>query len=446
MNRAYLEADTVAVISFSKIVEKKMTVNDLDIANLSLQERFLGEPIDELLKGEQENIQKLENLVGKDKLAEIEKLDGDMKYDNIFLLRFVLTHKSKSGSFSDDKEALEAKDAILETLTWRKENLQVLKEVRATEIVPNKATFIKFQTVGSAETQMGGWPVFVVRTGYCNVKGLMNTLTAEEVLRYFEMSNYLQSIRCDTLTRQTKRLVKMINVIDMDSFSLFGGDKRFFKCLGESSKFSAVHFPQLLGKTVIVNAPSYFRLVFAAYAIFQPKRALEKQTVCPVVDSGSKIASVLTCPFVSKYGDVKTLPKFLGGEANTPTELVPIMQRSERTVVTVANRSKEVITEEIPTHPMTVTWSVMVKDYGIGVECKIKSENKEKVVFDYRKIKAEEGLVEGTFTIEQPGCLVITLDNSYSILRSKEVEYSFTVADHVEEKAEEKKEDMKEDA
>jgi hypothetical protein len=65
------------------------------------------------------------------------------------------------------------------------------------------------------------------------------------------------------------------------SFSMFGGEPRFYKCLGESSKHSAVNYPQLLGKSVLINTPSFLRIIFGAFGIFMPKSALEKITICP---------------------------------------------------------------------------------------------------------------------------------------------------------------------
>jgi hypothetical protein len=35
----------------------------------------------------------------------------------------------------------------------------------------------------------------------------------------------------------------------------------------------------MLGKTVIINAPSYFRAIFRAMSVFMPKSALEKVLV-----------------------------------------------------------------------------------------------------------------------------------------------------------------------
>ena len=67
---------------------------------------------------------------------------------------------------------------------------------------------------------------------------------------------------CDKKTRETRLLTKEISVIDMANFSIFGGDSRFYKCLGEASKLSAIYYPQLLGKTILINTPSYFRFLY----------------------------------------------------------------------------------------------------------------------------------------------------------------------------------------
>jgi hypothetical protein len=37
----------------------------------------------------------------------------------------------------------------------------------------------------------------------------------------------------------------MISVIDFEGFSLFGGDNRFSRALGQSSEMSALYYPQV---------------------------------------------------------------------------------------------------------------------------------------------------------------------------------------------------------
>ena len=111
----------------------------------------------------------------------------------------------------------------------------------------------KFNTAGYAGSIAGMEPLFIVRTGYCNLKGLMNACTMDEVARLATISKEVAFAECDKKTRKTRQLVKMISIIDLEGFSMFGGDSRFHKALGESSKQAAVYYPQLLGKTVLIS-------------------------------------------------------------------------------------------------------------------------------------------------------------------------------------------------
>ena len=61
-------------------------------------------------------------------------------------------------------------------------------------------------------------------------------MTNEEVADFLLMSKEVAFVRCDALARKTRQLIKMITVLDMAGYSMFGGDSRFYKALGESSK------------------------------------------------------------------------------------------------------------------------------------------------------------------------------------------------------------------
>ena len=51
--------------------------------------------------------------------------------------------------------------------------------------------------------------------------------------------------------------------------------------------------------------------MFKAFAVFQPKSAVEKMAICPVKDSANKSAA--DCPFLVKLNGVSAVPAFLGG-------------------------------------------------------------------------------------------------------------------------------------
>ncbi len=215
--------------------------------------------IDKLLVEHQNLIEELRNRTN-DVL-----LQDPATYDDIFLLRYVLTHSKKGGMDA-------AEDAVRKTITWRTENDVVLKKVAATGKAPHEDVMMKFNTIGYACDLAGYEPVFVVRTGHCNQKGLMSTLTIDQACDWLHYSKELYWQLCDQRTRKTRKLIKvaprrdscllvpkhrafdkwwyvqMITVIDWEGLSLFGGDSRFHKALGKSSEMSALYYPQVLDR------------------------------------------------------------------------------------------------------------------------------------------------------------------------------------------------------
>lgn len=373
-----------------------------------------GKSIDELMSEHAENVALLRAEVVS-KMQQAQALDPSVKYDDIWLLRYCVSNK---GNLEAATKAAEA------TLDFRMKNNDMIQATIASGKTPNKDTIEKFQVTGETSAVIGGWPVYCVRTGYCDIRGLMNTMTEEQVVTDMGLNNELQWRRCDKLTRETRKMTKMINVIDLSDFSMFMGDKRFFKALGKSSEFSASHYPQLLGRTVIVNAPSYFRLLFRSFSVFMPKSYLEKQIVCPVASSGKD--DIAKCPFVTKFGDAGALPDFLGGQGPCPGPLTLLGDRADALLkVTIGRKDKHTVELEVTEAPMKVAYTILVEAYGIGVSCAYKTGSE---VLAYRKIKSEDGRVEGVFEATEAGILVVTLDNTYSMLRSKTVNFRFDMA------------------
>ena len=406
-------------------------------------------------------------------------VDG-VEFDNLFLLRYILSFKTVAAAIEPCRT----------TLGWRIEQADVLHRLtlEGRAGIPNHSTFMKFQTVGDISTKFGGWPTYVVRTAHSDLPSLMNSLSVAEVRNFsaahvrscgvltrvlthpfpsplsplqqvsdcLHYAKELQWRTCDRLTRETGVLTKLINVIDMNNFSLFGADRRFFAALGDSSKRSAMMYPQLLGATACVNPPSFLRLLMSTFGSLMPQSAKDKQRFCQ--SSNTETESASKCPFLSMFGGttedggtcpVPGLPDFLGGAEPTPPWLQPLTDRADRmTKKTIGARSSETVEIEISkentlgmTFPCTVKWCVLVASYGLSVRAQMldgkvtgdaaavrqMAERLGRDVLPARKIKATEGLVEGSFEVARPGKLVITLDNSYSFLRSKSVQFRFEV-------------------
>jgi hypothetical protein len=111
-------------------------------------------------------------------------------YDDLFLMRFVMTH-SKGGK---ECKWQDAEDALRKTITWRKEHAQELRRIHESGKAPHEDICMKFNTVGYAGDLGGLEPIFVVRTGHCNTKGLMNTMTETQVVDCLHLHTHTHSL------------------------------------------------------------------------------------------------------------------------------------------------------------------------------------------------------------------------------------------------------------
>jgi len=381
--------------------------------------------VDELLKTHASAIQELRTAVADVLPAGPCYKDGP-GYDDVFLLRFVLTWEKKGG-------LMESAPALREAIKFRTENAGLLDRTCDSGLEPHHELTRRFMTAGYAGTMGGMEPIYIVRTGFANLKALMNSLTADEATEMLSISKEIGFRICDKMTRKTRTLVKMITVIDLANFSLFGGEPRFYKSLGESSKHSAVNYPQLLGKTVLINTPSFMRIIFGAFSVFMPKSALEKTCICPAGSTWEKVGDqgVAACPFIKKWGaSASDFPTFLGGTAEAPAELqARAGVLAGLTKVTVNARSKEVVSVMIPEGACEAKWELVVEDFGIGMEATLVPDDGTApiCVMQYQKIKAASGLATGVVSLPKKGTLQVTFDNTYSLLRSKTFDYTMDV-------------------
>lgn len=104
-------------------------------------------------------------------------------------------------------------------------------------------------------------PVQLIRAGKSNVHRLMDEYAFDDVVIFLNFQKEQAHLLCDEATRRTRRLVKMVTVVDMHSSRFSDNDNRFFKALGQASHESELYYPQLLAITVGINVPSYLNLI-----------------------------------------------------------------------------------------------------------------------------------------------------------------------------------------
>lgn len=168
--------------------------------------------------------------------------------DDIWLLRYVLSNKTGK----------DAEEPARFTIKYRKDNAEMISLLKRGGSVPNCKTIEKYFAAGEHGLTNSGEPIFYVRLGLSNTTALMDSCSYEEIFNYMVLNRELTLINCDKLTRKERRLVKAVTILDFQGFSLTkGNDPRFAKLMGASSKVSEKMFPQLLGRNILLNTPTY---------------------------------------------------------------------------------------------------------------------------------------------------------------------------------------------
>ena len=244
---------------------------------------------------------------------------------------------------------------------------------------------------------------------------------------------------CDRLTREKRKIIKQSLLMDLEGvrFAMMM-DRRGQKIHQPVSVACANYYPQLQSKFVLIHPPSWISVMMNLMRRIMPKRNMDKIGLCPAQGRGD----VRKCPYASKFYDHTKLPGFLGG--TLPDTDLPIQLTGAHVVrsegddggdglsrdITVAARSKEEVRLDAPVGGagVSVDWSVYVAAYGIKMSAVLEKEDGGIVVLrdadEVEKIKNDGGLVKGSWPLPAPGKIVITLDNSYSMMRSKQVKCS----------------------
>lgn len=234
-------------------------------------------------------------------------------YDDLWLLRFILSNP----------KAKDAEKAARQTLEYREQNADLLAKCAAGEEHPLHARMSKMSIseIYPMPTEAQE-PVQLIRAGKSNIKKLMDVHTKDEVVEWMNYQKEQAFLRCDEATRSSRRLVKMVTVVDMHSQKFSDNDKRFYQALGKASKDSELFYPQLLEITVGINVPSYMSLLWPIAKAVMPKKTLAKFRICSAKDTVTQSAAM--CPFATNVFQPETLVEFLGGSAPSTEVLGPV--------------------------------------------------------------------------------------------------------------------------
>jgi len=265
-----------------------------------------------------------------EKIKKLQKLCGpgeDGRYDEIFLLRYLVSYKGDSEK---------SRAAINKANEWRTRNAESVQLARTVESNESEADFPsalrpyvapirRLMVAWAHKHTRDGQPLVIARIGLCNFRDLMRLVPADIIRDYIVFLNEVEFWLCDRETRRTKYLHKCYRLVDMKHSGARSIDRRFLRVFADASNLSEFLHPQLVGRTFLLNAPSFVRWIVAGLkTIGISKRALEKLWV----HKPHKGTSIAEHPDVSAIVAPEHIPSFFGGGCECHKGCIPGHQNS----------------------------------------------------------------------------------------------------------------------
>lgn len=241
------------------------------------------------------------------------------RYDDIWILRFVLSHK---------KNAASAGKAALSAMKFREENeLNDLGDIR--HMIPCLADpddvldrpiaqpLARLHSFSLTEDSMQyyfpdesrGVAMFVIPSKV-DMKSVASELSGEDVSNAFLCINEILYQIHDEVTRRTGRLTKLVRVFDFSGLTFKKFSISFAKKYAAASHFSENFYPQLLGAIFVVNMPGWFVKFLAMFRPLLPQRVVEKVNIIAQTDK----MKPEDLGHYSKFISEENLPERYGGK------------------------------------------------------------------------------------------------------------------------------------
>ena len=234
------------------------------------------------------------------------------RYDDIWILRYILSHKGDKNS---------AAKAALKTMKIRDEmNMNELGDIRhriknygvenedTIESLPGFDLYNKYACkngiIISQPDPDRGVLVFLDISDW-DFDGMMAGMSNEQVKEHSLYLNEAVYQILDEVTRRTGKLTKLTRILDLGTFSFFKINYKFSRRDAAIQKQIEDYHPQLLEKIYIFNPPSWFNAVWQVMRPFFPKRFAEKLDVA--------YSSKLHTPLLKQVSEAN-LPERLGGK------------------------------------------------------------------------------------------------------------------------------------
>ncbi|KAL4423645.1 hypothetical protein ABPG75_000946 [Micractinium tetrahymenae] len=217
-------------------------------------------------------------------------------FDRFYLRRFLRARQH---------DLPRAKAMFLAHLKWRENNGidGILEDFHFQE----RDAFLSLYPQGYHKTDRMGRPVYIQHIGAIKIRQLAEITTEDRMLRFHvqEYERCLKYIFPSCSKKAGRHIDQTFAIMDVKGVGLkhLTGDVK--SILGRITETDQNNYPETLGKTVIINAPTVFKMIWAMVRPMLDVRTQAKIEVAP-----SDYMKLLL-----KYVDAENIPEYLGGKS-----------------------------------------------------------------------------------------------------------------------------------
>eukprot|EP00927_Polykrikos_kofoidii_P049177 TRINITY_DN43288_c0_g1_i1.p1 TRINITY_DN43288_c0_g1~~TRINITY_DN43288_c0_g1_i1.p1 ORF type:complete len:679 (+),score=119.97 TRINITY_DN43288_c0_g1_i1:277-2037(+) len=174
---------------------------------------------------------------------------------------------------------------------------------------PEKDAIMKFYPQNYHGVTKQGWPLYIERPGFMDMPRLLQALTPERLLEFMVFGSELSiRRRLPACSLARGELVdKSMNIMDLENLGFrvvtHATARRVLK---EFTTTIQNHYPETMGRTIIINAPRVFGV---AWSFVKPM--LDEKTVNKIAIFGPEKETWMAA--LLEYVEASQLPSFLGG-------------------------------------------------------------------------------------------------------------------------------------
>mmetsp|Transcript_17812 Transcript_17812/g.26350 ORF Transcript_17812/g.26350 Transcript_17812/m.26350 type:complete len:288 (+) Transcript_17812:138-1001(+) len=204
------------------------------------------------------------------------------RYDDLWMLRFLLSHKKVS----------KASAAAISTMNFRKDRkINELGDIRHKMINHLEAeTSDRNFEIHRKHMKFCHSPLAIIYALPDPDRGLIQILTP----KYMDQENFVKEISLeetvevtlygneiifqvlDDITRRTGKLTKLLRIMDMEGYALKDFNRALMKRDAAANKALEDHYPGSLGTCIVIDAPSWINAVWKVVKPLFPKKFVEK--------------------------------------------------------------------------------------------------------------------------------------------------------------------------